>query len=244
MTQIETIFRTYFDNNRTDDRDLDLLHATDAVRNFIYDETEHKRVALPHWCNLAKLDQVYGNKGVFERFCRELQEDLDAAKAKVAAMKENPALNEIESLKEQLAEAQELAEARGEIIARERSRADSLAEINKELTAQLKDVETGRLSDHPVLGITLVFQLVDALKAYRTKTTGYLSNKVFHLIDDLSGSAKDKSIKYVLNALYEIDGFFATSQYKDESDEAYADRRAIAERVDLKTILWNVCTTL
>ena len=124
MTQIETIFRSYFENNRTDDRELDLLHATDAVRNFIYDETEHKRVALPHWCNLAKLDQVYGNKGVFERFCRELQEDLDAAKAKVEAEKADPILKEINDLKDQLAEAQEEAKFSTDALMQESRRAD------------------------------------------------------------------------------------------------------------------------
>lgn len=147
MTQIEQIFRTHFENNRTDDRDLDLLHATDAVREFIASETNRQRISLPHWCNLAKLDQVYGNKGVFGRFCQELQDDLDAAKAKLAE-KEDPLLKEINDLKEELEAAKELAEFRGNEILKERSRADCWRKEAESLKAQLEEYKKERRAQY------------------------------------------------------------------------------------------------
>ena len=148
MTQIEQIFRTHFENNRTDDRDLDLLHATDAVREYIKVQTDRKRISLPHWCNLAKLDQVFGNKGVFERFCQELQGDLDAARAKIAAEKENPALKEINDLKDELEGANRLIEGLRHTIDQEREsvrfareRRDESQEENDRLEEEMSELQ-------------------------------------------------------------------------------------------------------
>lgn len=133
MTKIEETFRSYFENNRTDDRELDLLHATDAVREYIANETNRQRISLPHWCNLAKLDQVFGNKGVFGRFCQELQDDLDAAKAKLAAEKEDPRLKEINDLKDELKRlANELAAVKEENKALKRENED----LQRRLTSE------------------------------------------------------------------------------------------------------------
>lgn len=148
MTQIEQIFRTHFENNRTDDRDLDLLHATDAVREYIKVQTDRQRISLPHWCNLAKLDQVFGNKGVFGRFCQELQDDLDAARAKIAAEKENPALKVINDLKDELEGANRLIEGLRQTIDQERGRVqlaresrDELQEENDRLKEEMSELE-------------------------------------------------------------------------------------------------------
>ena len=172
MTQIEEVFRDHFNNNRTDDRILDLLHATDAVREFIANETNRQRISLPHWCNLAKLDQVYGNKGVFERFCRELQEDLDAAKAKIEAEKADPTLKEINDLKDQLADAQQEAKFSTDAMMRESRRADYWRAI-----AEKKDV------------ITDLYELMKAIRNLGTDEAKRVA-KGYSFISGLDGTVR------------------------------------------------------
>ena len=172
MTQIEEVFRDHFNNNRTDDRILDLLHATDAVREFIASETNRQRISLPHWCNLAKLDQVYGNKGVFERFCRELQEDLDAAKAKIEAEKADPTLKEINDLKDQLADAQQEAKFSTDAMMRESRRADYWRAI-----AEKKDM------------ITDLYELMKAIRNLGTDEAKRVA-KGYSFISGLDGTVR------------------------------------------------------